>query len=247
MGEMTKARLKDFLLALDSYEDEASVISAWGAAWSDFFSVASAFSATANPSYVTDETTVIKIGVNSLLGSSDNSGSNVVVTCIPTGEAQNLVSQYDTANFIRTTELLGQSPVSTTLTDYEIALPAFVVESAALPTAQAAFEAALDGISDENAADNKLAAALTAWWADMQANPSNYFIGASAITPPSALSSLAADLQTAFDENNEDIESLGTITSDQALDRVAQALVDGNTGGIMEQPGGATPLQYTIG
>lgn len=245
-GQMTKARLKNLLLALDSFADEASVISAWGSAWSGFFSVAAANSATGDPSYVTDETTVIKIGVNSLLGSSDNSGTSIVVLCIATGSTETLVSQFDTANFVRTTGLLDQSPVSTTESDYEVSIPGLLIESSALSTAQSALEYALNGISGANAAATKLKDGLEAWWADMQANPTTYFLGSTGVIPPTALSTLDTELQAVFDENNDDIESLGTITSDTALDRVAQALVDGNTGGILEMPGVPTPLQYTI-
>lgn len=246
-GLMTKARLKNILLTLEPLTEESEVIDAWGDAWSQFFEVAAAESTVANPSYITDETTVLKIGVDSLLGTGDNTGTNVLVTCISTGEIENLVSQFDTANFIRTTGLLGQSSVSTTLTDYEVYLTGLGIEVSALSVAKAALKDALDGLSGSNAAAEKLFDGLIAWWADLQAKPTNYFPTASAIIPPTALSTLQADLQSTFDDNNADIESLGTLTSDQALDRIAQTLVDGNSGGILEEPGVPNPQQYTIG
>lgn len=245
-GLLTKARLKTLLLNLGNYLTEADVIDAWSDAWEEFFSVASAQSSNAVPSYVTDETTTLKIGVNSLLGTGDNSGTNVVVTFNATGYSRNLVSQYDTANFIRTTGLLGQFLPSTILNDYDIRLPGMVIEVSALSTAKNLFKDALNGITGTNAAAGKLAKALEVWWDDLQANPSTYFSGASAIIPPTGLITLQVDLQDVFDENSEVIENLGTITSDQALDAVAQALIDGNTGGILEKPGSPNPQQYTI-
>lgn len=241
---MTKGRLKSLLLSLGSFTDEASVRSAWGTAWSEFFEVASVDSSSAIPNYVNDEITTIKIGVNNLLGASNQAGTSVVVTSQVTGLYQTLISQYDSANFVRTVDLLGQSSASTVLTDYVVIQLGTNIEISAFSAAQAKLETALQGISGSNAAATKLQAGLIAWWGELQANPSAYFVGASSITPPSVLSSLAVELQAVFDQNNDDIEAAGTITSELALDRIAQALATGNTGGILEMPG---PLQYEIG
>ena len=192
-----------------------------------------------------DETTQIKIGVNSLLGSSNSSGTNVVVTCLLTGSTENLSSQYDTANFIRTTGLLGQSSVSTTLSDYECLLPNKLINDSALGAPESAFNASLVGVTGEDKAAEKIAAAVDAWWAELQANPSTYFSSASAIIPPTTLSSLENDLQSAFDANNDFIEANGNITNDQALDTVANALMAGTLGGILEESG-TPPKQFSI-
>lgn len=245
-GLMTKDRLKGILLNLDKYSDEPDVIDAWAASWRLFFEVAAAESSVAVPSYVVDETTQLKIGINSLLGVANNSGNDVLVTCNITGESQLLVSAFDTENYVRTVDLLGQtSPSSTTLSDYAVSLPGKSIEISALGTPESAMKSKLDGVTQTNAAAAKFAAGVTAWWDELEANPATYFTTASGIVPPTALSSLESDLQAAFDQNNADIDANGNITNDQAMDRVAQAFVTGNTGGILQEPG-SPPVEYTI-
>lgn len=226
---MSKAKLVEALLNLELYGTESGAISAWAAAWKEFFSNAFANFTQGNPSYVTDQTTTLKIGVNSILGSSDVSGTWVKVECLLTNEFENCEVQYDTQNYIVTSDLLGQSaPPSTTTTDYEVTDTAIIVS--ALDTPEAAMASAMVGLSVEDEAGNELEDGVTAWWNELVTNPSSYFTNATAVTAPSGLSSLASDLETSFDEN---IAEDPPISKEDAIDNVADDFIAANTGGTV--------------
>lgn len=80
---------------------------------------------TAAADNITDNTTTIRVRVNTMLGgaSSANAGRLVKVTCVATGQSETLTVQWDaTHNYVDTTGLLGQSTVSTTAGDYVLDL-----------------------------------------------------------------------------------------------------------------------------
>lgn len=73
------------------------------------------------PSTVVDNGSTITFGVNSLLGTPDYSGVQVIVEYLPTGDKETISSSFSGGvNVITTSGLLGQISASTDLSDYLI-------------------------------------------------------------------------------------------------------------------------------
>lgn len=226
---MSKAKLVQALLSLELYGTESGAIAAWAAAWKEFFSNAFANYNQGVPSNVTDQSINLKIGVNSILGSSDMSGTWVKVECLLTNGYENCLVQYDSQNYIITSDLLGQTaPPSTAIIDYEVTDTAVIVS--ALTTPEAAMVSAMVGLSVEGEAGNKLEDGITAWWSELYANPSSYFTNATAISVPLGLPGLASDLETSFEEN---LAEYPLISREDAVDNVADDFIAANTGGTV--------------
>ena len=242
---LTKANLKNLLInmPLDYVDDsDAPVVEAWVNLWSEFFSPASLSSTTAYvPDSVADMTTYIKIGVNSLLGAGDASGSNVSVVYITNGGAGVFISEFSSVNYISTEDLMGQETVDTDVNNYRILTQLTTTNMAAL---QAAMSSSLAGISGTNAFASKLAAGISSWWTTMEGSPSDYFPSATAVTKPSGVSSgLESTIQSAIDYNNAYIAANDTISTEDAMDKLAEEIFNANSGGYATIGGS----DYTIG
>lgn len=75
----------------------------------------------ASPDIVTVQASNIRFDVNTLLGIESKFGDFVTVTVNATGAAERLAIQVDgVGNFVETTGFLGQTVVSTTVTDYTV-------------------------------------------------------------------------------------------------------------------------------
>lgn len=240
---LTQERLELLLLGIDPTLEESDIIEEWTGVWSDYFSAASLSTNTeAVASYVVDQGTTLKIGVNSYLGASDLTGSSITVICNPTGASEILTSQFDTQNYVVTTGLLGQETPSTTIGDYTV-ITTFT--AANITTLEGLMAAELAGITGADQFKVKLSAGINAWWDELASSPSTYFTGATLVSRPSGmtLSGLEDSIQDAIDANNIIIASTGNITSEEAMENIAKELNDANTGGSATV--GGTP--YTIG
>jgi len=225
---MSKAKLVDALSDLELYGDESGAIAGWAAAWKSFFSNAFAKYTQDFPTYVVDQTTALKIGVNSILGVVAIPGSWIKVECLLTSEFEICESSYDTQNYIETVSLLGQVTPSTMVTDYRVTDAAIMGTDLDVP--EAAMVSAMTGLSDENEAGNKIQAGVVAWWDELENNPEDYFLGATAIVAPAGLLGLAAALDTSFAEN---LAIDPPITKEDAIDNVADDFIAANTGGTV--------------
>jgi len=231
LGLLTKERLKSLLLTLEPSMDEDSVITAWTTLWKDYFKVASAESEESNPSNVSIDGDYLRIGVNSILGPSDLSGSSVVVSCSLTGKADNLSSDFDTENFIMTNDYLGQSSPSINIDDYLVSFPNMLIIQTNLSDLENMMANALSGIIQPDAGAGKLKAGIQAWWQGMANVPSNFFANATEVIAPSKLSDLSEDLQEVFDEN---VSANPPLTADEAVEKVAEIINIDNLGGIIK-------------
>jgi len=231
MGMLTKERLKNLIMSFETCMDEQTVIDAWTNTWREYFQVASAESEILEPSNILVETDTLKIGVNSILGLVDKSGSFVVISCSLTGESDNLVSEFDTENFIRTKDFLGQSSPSVDVEDYLISFPNMLILQTYLDDLESNMASALIGIIQSDAGADKLQAGIQAWWQGMINVPSNFFANATEIIAPSKLSDLSEDLQNVFDEN---VHADPPLTNEEAADSVAEIINIDTSGGIIK-------------
>ncbi len=249
---MTQNKLKLLLLGLSSTlssvdVEEADVIDAWTDVWSEYFAVASLSTNTeASASYAVDQTTTLKIGVNSYLGASDLTGTNITVSCTATGASEVLVSAFDTQNYVITTGLLGQDIPSTSGSAYKV-LTTFSPTN--MVDLKAAMSAAMVGLTVDDAFSNKLSAGINALWDEIVGSPSDYFAGATAVAKPSGitLSGLEDSIDDAIDANRVIFETPPDydITDEEAMDNIAQELNDANTASKGTATVGGTP--YDIG
>lgn len=103
---------------------------------------------------------------------------------------------------------------------------------------EAAMLLALVGMTDLNQAATKVQDGLTAWWAAIAGGLTTSFAGATAITPPD-MSSIATDLQTAFDANLAALLNLAD-AADEIATVIHAAALDG---GSVTTPGPvSTPI-----
>jgi hypothetical protein len=70
----------------------------------------------------------------------------------------------------------------------------FTTNPTHIATARAAMEAAMVGLSVSGQGAAKIQAGIIAWWDALVANAANYFAGASSITKPSGLTSIASNM-----------------------------------------------------
>lgn len=86
----------------------------------------------------------------------------------------------------------------------------------------------------------KIAAGLSAFWAAMAGGATSFFSGATAITPPAGLATLATTLQTTFDNNKS-----SNATKTAALQAIANDIHAANAGGIATFPTPVGPQTIT--
>lgn len=124
------------------------------------------------------------------------------------------------------------------MADAEAPLGGVPINTAALGAPETAMAGAMAGLSNAGQAAAKIAAGITAFWGAMAASPAVYFTGATAITPPAALTGLAAALAATFAANVSSEAS-----ASEAYDAIATDIDTANTGGTATFPG---PVVQTI-
>lgn len=100
------------------------------------------------------------------------------------------------------------------------------------PGPKSAMQSALSGMSASGAGAAKIQAAVTAYWTAIVGAPAVAFPGATLVTPPATLSTIAAALAPVFASNVSGGVSLST-----AAQNVANALHPLNLGGTATFPG----------
>lgn len=112
---------------------------------------------------------------------------------------------------------------------------AFTNNSATIAAARAAMEAAMGALATSGQADDAVQAGVVAWWDYLVANPGACFAGASSVTKPSNLTSIAAALPSIFSTNTSTAAS-----SSVACDAVAASIHGNNAGGSANISGSQT-------
>lgn len=111
---------------------------------------------------------------------------------------------------------------------------AFTTDAGYIATAKAAMALAMAGMCASGAAATKVQAGIVAWWDTLVASPGSYFTGASSITKPSGLTSIASDLPAQFTLNEAET------TKAAACDRLATFFAGKNAGGSANISGSQT-------
>lgn len=111
----------------------------------------------------------------------------------------------------------------------------FTVNATHINTAKAAMAAAMSGLSVSGQAFAKIQAGIIAWWDTLVASPSNYFAGASSITKPAGLTSIASNLSPIC-ANNKDTSASASV----ACGAIAASLHSSNGGGSADISGART-------
>ena len=242
---LTKNLLKSLLvnISLNYVEPyDANVALTWSQTWASYFQMSSLDSTTSyNPSYITDMATYLKVGVNTITGAGDSTGTSISIMCNLTNETGIFLSSFFSDNYIETDDLLGQSSVSTLVGDYTIVSQLSPTNISVLTSVMSS---AMVGITSDGSFAGKLSDGIEAWWSEMESNPSDYFPSATAVTKPSGiLSGLENTIQSAIDYNNDYIELNGNISKEDAMDKLADVIHTANSGGTATIGGS----DYTIG
>ncbi len=111
---------------------------------------------------------------------------------------------------------------------------AFTTNPTHITTAKAAVAAAMSGMCTSGQAATKVQAGIVAWWAALAASPSNYFTGAASVTAPTGITSIAANLPAAFEDNKLEL------TKAAACNRLATLFHDAQAGGSANISGAQT-------
>jgi len=121
-------------------------------------------------------------------------------------------------------------------TDAQIAVPSLPILTAALDATRDVMRDAMTGLSTTGAA--AIQAGLVAWWGAMAAAPSAYFTGATVITPPTGIASIATGLATVFAAN-----TTAALSLEDSADAIAGVMHTANALGTATFPG---PSQLVI-
>jgi len=223
---------QDFLVeqfeALDreSMVDEETTIEAWVDLWCTFFGASYVNQLSDLPTVIEVSGSGLKIGVDSVTGSADATGTPVRVEYKPTEAFDTSVVVFDSANYIEV-GMLGQSGTPSFIpADYALYIAPwnYVNEG----HAKNAMREAMSGFLDEGVL--KLYNGINAWWGFIQDTPSNFYQNGTAIELPPNLLNLVADLDTIFIQNTEADPPL---TANEAMAAVAEVIVEANTGGVL--------------
>lgn len=101
----------------------------------------------------------------------------------------------------------------------------FTTNPTHITTARNAMAAAMSGLTTSGQADDKVQAGIIAWWDALVANPGNFFAGATSITKPVSLTSIAGALPAIFATN------VSTAASAVVACGAVATSIHGNNGG----------------
>ena len=113
---------------------------------------------------------------------------------------------------------------------------AFTTNGATIAAARAAMETAMGALATTDQGDDAAQAGIIAWWDYLVANPGACFSGASSITKPSGLTSIAAALPAIFATNTS------TAASAAVACAAVAASIHGNNAGGSANIGGAQTI-----
>lgn len=109
---------------------------------------------------------------------------------------------------------------------------AFTGDAGQIATARSLMGDAMSGLSVSGQADDKVQAGIIAWWDRLVAAPGSYFSGATSITKPANLTSIAAALPAIFADNKD-----GALSSAAACSAIATSIHGNNAGGSSDLGG----------